>query len=569
MPFTCLWNRSASCGSADFWRASKYLLVERMTPTLPPTLATLLGPEAYPHAVDGVELVSTHVSWVLLAGEYAYKVKRPVRYPCIDLTSLERRRFLCEEELRLNRRFAPELYIDLCRVVTANGGARIERRKSAGGVDGDSGGEMVLDYAVRMRRFSRVDELDRLLDGHRIEPHELATFGHALAQTHAGLPAAPAASSWGRPEEVQAQLLRNLLECADAAAGFGSSMEVLSLRHPLQAKLTASVEWMTARRSAGRIRECHGDLHSRNIVRVRGRLVAFDCLEYDPAFRWIDTADEVGFLTSDLSARGRPLHAHAFRGGYLAESGDYHACRVLGLYEAHRALVRAKVAALSVVQNNEAGAREAARGEHLRLVTLAAGALAPKTPRLLLMSGLSGSGKTWLARQLAVRLSAVHIRSDVERKRRSGLREFAPSHSRVGDDLYSAEATDALYEGLARAAEDVLSGGITAIVDATFLKRAQRTSFVELTARCRAAAYLVWCEAPESVLRARITERSRAGRDPSEANLDVLMWQSARAEPPTAGERLDVIRVDTMRSDSLDLTLQRIGGVRPELPDQP
>ena len=533
---------------------------------LPPPLGGLLRPEAYPHPAADVELVTTHISWVLLAGEYAYKVKRPVRYPFIDLTSPERRRLLCEEELRLNRRFAPELYLEVCRVVAVNGEARMAPMPAAGAPE--PGGQ-VLDHAVRMRRFSRAEELDRLLDGHRIEPHELETFGHSLAQMHARLPAAPLASSWGQPQEIEAQLLRNLLECADAAAVFGSSGEVLALRHPLQARLRSCASWLAARRNDGRIRECHGDLHSRNLVRVHGRLVAFDCLEYEPALRWIDTADEVAFLTSDLKARGRPSHAQAFRGGYLAESGDYHACRVLALYEAHRALVRAKVAALSAARNVEAGPRDDLRGEHSRLVSLATGALTPKIPRLLLMSGLSGSGKTWLARQLAARLCAVHIRSDVERKRRAGLRELAPSHSRLGEGLYSAGATATLYDQLARAAEDVLGGGICAIVDATFLERAQRLRFAELAAKCGAPLRLIVCEAPESVLRARISQRSAARLDASEADLEVLAWQSQHAEPATGSEGIDIVRVDTTRCDTLEPTLRRIGGVSPVPSDQP
>ena len=541
-----------------------------MTPFLPGALGRLLEPEAYPHPVDGVELVTTHISWVLLAGEYAYKIKRPVRYSFVDLTSPERRRFLCEEELRLNRRFAPELYIEVCKVVVAaDGAARIEPSDAVKAAGSEANAEVILDYAVRMRRFSRTEELDRLLDGHGIEPHELEKFGRELAQMHARLPAASVTSSWGKPAEVGAGLLRNLLECADAAASFGSSREVLALQEPLRARLAASASWMAARRSDGRVRECHGDLHSRNIARIQGRLVPFDCLEYEPALRWIDTADEIAFLLSDLTARGRPLHAHAFRGGYLAESGDYHACRVLRPYESHRALVRAKVAALSAAQNGAPGAKDTLRREHLRLVSYAADALAPKKPRLLLMSGLSGSGKTWLARQLAERLSAVHIRSDVERKRRVGLRELAPSHSRLGEDLYSTEATATLYADLARAAEDVLSGGISTIVDATFLERAQRARFAELAASCGAPLHIILCEAPEPVLRARIMDRSRARRDSSEADLGVLAWQSARAEPPTADEGIEVIRVDTVRGDAIDLTLRSVGGVPPGLSGQP
>jgi uncharacterized protein len=530
--------------------------------SLPHVLAGLLQPGAYAHPVDEVELVTTHVSWVLLAGDYAYKIKRPVRYPFIDLSSLERRRFLCEEELRLNRRFAPALYLDVCTVVTADGVARMRYPAPGSAADSRTDARAILEYAVRMCRFSRAEELDRLLDAHRLEPHELEMFGRELAQIHSRLPAALVTSPWGRPEELQRQLLRNLLECAQVATVFDTADEVLALRHGMQEKLEACVSWMAARRGYGRIRECHGDLHSRNIVRVRGRLVAFDCLEYEPAWRWIDTTDEIAFLTSDLQARGRALHAQAFRGGYLAESGDYHGCRVLRLYEAHRALVRAKIAAVAAAEQPDVTAKDALRQEHLRLVRLARGALAPGMPRLLLMSGLSGSGKTWLARQLAQRLSGVHIRSDVERKRRAGLRELAPSHSRLGEDLYSAEMTATVYADLARAAEDALSGGIPAIVDATFLERAQRGRFVELAARCGAPLQLILCEAADEVLRTRITERTRARRDPSEADLGVLAWQWTRLEPPTADEGIDVIRVDTVQPDALELTLRNIGGPR-------
>lgn len=540
-----------------------------MSDSLPPILEGLLGPTAYSHPVGEVELVTTHISWIFLAGDYAYKIKRPVRYSFIDLTTLERRRFFCEEELRLNRRFAPELYIEVCKVLSAEGIARMEGSEPAGARGSALDTELILDYAVRMRRFARAEELDRLLDARRIEPHELETFGHELAQLHARLPAAPAAAAWGRPQAVQAHLLQNLQECADAARVFGASADVLALQDGLQARLAASTSWMDARRASGRIRECHGDLHSRNIVRVRGRLVPFDCLEYDPALRWIDTADEIAFLTSDMKARERPLRAHAFRTGYLAESGDYHACRVLALYETHRALVRAKIAALSATQNADAGAREALRREHGRLVTFAREALAPKAPRLLLMSGLSGSGKTWLARQLAARLSAVHIRSDVERKRRAGLRELAPSHSRLGEGLYSPEATAMLYEDLARAADDVLSGDITAILDATFLERAQRAHFTELAARHGACLHLIHCEAPEQLLRARITERSRTRSDSSEAGLEVLAWQSAHAEPVMADEGIDVIGVDTAGTSPLELALRGIGGALAGSSDQP
>ena len=523
-----------------------------MNVSLPSVLAGLLRPEAYPHPVDRIELVETHISWVLLAGPYAYKIKRPVRYDFIDLTSRDRRRFLCEEELRLNRRFAPELYLDVCRIVSANGGVAI--------VAGRNDEARTIEYAVKMQRFSDIDALDRLLDARRIHPQELESFGRALAQIHARLPAASIASKWGTSAEIHAQLIRNLLECAEASATFDGSNDVLALRQPLEQKIVDAAASMEARRANGSVRECHGDLHTRNIVRIRGRLIAFDCLEYDPAFRWIDVADEIAFLLSDLRARDRPRHAHAFRSGYLGESGDYDACRVLSLYESHRALVRAKVAALSAVHCEDAAQRDLLRRECSRLIEVAAEALAAQTPRMVLMSGLSGSGKTWLAQQLAERLSAVHVRSDVERKRQAGLRELGVSHAGLAEGLYSVESSAALYEGLARAADSVLTGGISVILDATFLRRAQRARFIELAASRGVPLRLIQCEAPQPVLRARIVERSRLRRDASEADLKVLEWQAAHLEALAPEEEIEVIRIDTAHPDALNRTLRALGG---------
>jgi len=519
-----------------------------MSARLPPHLAGLENPRAYPHAVAAVEIIETHISWVLLAGEFAYKIKRPVCYPFIDLRDPARRTYLCEEELRLNRRFAPELYVELCEIVRVDGEARI------------GGRGLVLEHAVRMHRFRRADELDRLLDARRVDPAELERFGRELALIHARLPAVPAGAPWGRPAEIQSLLGRNLGECAQAARVLGREAHVLSLRGPLERQLPAAAPWMAARRASGRVRECHGDLHSRNVARIGARLVAFDCIEFEPAFRWIDVAEELAMLSSDLAARGRSLHAHALRRGYLAESGDYQACRLLKLYEAHTALVRAKVAALSAAATAEPLERQSLRAEHLRLVAHAAAALerSSATSRLILMCGLSGSGKTWLARLLAERLLAVHLRSDVQRKRRAGLDQLAASRSAPGAGLYTAEATAAVYDDLARAAEDVIAGGYSAIVDASFLRRAPRAQFVALGRRLGAPLHIVCCEAAPAVLRARIAERRRTGRDPSEADESVLEWQLAHREPLRPQEQIDAIEVSTADSHALDRVEQHI-----------
>jgi hypothetical protein len=326
----------------------------------------------------------------------------------------------------------------------------------------------------------------------------------------------------------------------------------------LEQRLPLAAEAMAVRRTNGRIRECHGDLHSCNVVRLGTRLVPFDCLEYEPAFRWIDVADEVAFLASDLCGRERPLHAHAFVSGYLAESGDYHACRILRLYEAHRALVRAKVAALSAADLGGRPELESLRQEHGRLVTLAARKLVRRAPVLVLMCGLSGSGKTWLARLLAVRLLAVHLRSDVERKRCAGLDALARSRPGVAAGLYSSSMSAQVYDDLARAAEDILSGGFTAIIDATFLRREQRTRFAQLGGRLGAIVRLMYCDAPAHTLRARIAARAASGADPSEADESVLDWQLSHFELPRPEEPVEAIRVETAEPGALEKVLYAI-----------
>lgn len=516
---------------------------------LPDSLRGLLSPRAYPHAVESVRLIETHISWVLLAGEFAYKIKRPVRYPFIDLREPQRRRFLCEEELRLNRRFAPQLYLGVCRVVDQGGHAAI----AAPGSDGPT-----LEYAVRMRRFEARDELDRLLEGGNVDPCELQTFGQDLAALHASFPAASPDSPWGRAQDIEALMIRNLLECAEASGSLGTAEPVLDLQPLLRRSLSAAAAPLAARRAGGHIRECHGDLHSRNMVRLGGRLVAFDCLEYEPAFRWIDVADEVAFLSSDLTARERPLHAHAFVGGYLGRSGDYSACRVLRLYEAHRALVRAKIAALEAAAEPREEPRQPLRREYDARLAHAARSLAAGTPVLLLMCGLSGSGKTWLARQLAERLLAVHVRSDVERKRRAGLDALARTQSGIAQGLYSSRTSAAVYDDLARAAEDIVAGGCSAIIDAAFLRREQRTRLAELGARVGVPTRLVYCDAPIETLRARVAARVRGGGDASDADAAVLDWQLSHFERLLPDEPLEIIRVETAEPDALATVLRRL-----------
>jgi uncharacterized protein len=495
--------------------------------SLPDRLHALLYPRAYPHPVRAVDLIETHISWVLLTGRFAYKVKRPVHYPFVDLRSPAQRRALCHEEVRLNRRFAPKLYLDVRPVRYRRGEARI------------GGAGPIIEHAVRMREFPRSQQLDALLRGRRIEPAELEDFGADLARVHQRLPAARAGQGWGEPSSQISMIKHNAAECVRAAAALGARRALRALQVSLGEWADAAWPLLAQRFAAHRVRECHGDLHAGNIVRQERRLLPFDCLEFDPALRWIDVADEVSFLVADLHARERPLHAQAFLNGYLASSGDYQACLLMPVFRAHRALVRAKVTALSGATRATAWARPPAR--ELRrafagYLEIARAALAPRRPALVLMSGVSGSGKTWLARRLAPALDAIHVRSDIERRRLAGIAPTARSGSALAQGLYARAMTRAVYDRLADCAADALAGGYTTIVDATFGRSEDRIRFRALAASLGVHLCIVYCHAPTKVLRRRISTRQRMRKDPSEATIEVLHWQEAQFVPPARQE---------------------------------
>jgi aminoglycoside phosphotransferase family enzyme/predicted kinase len=511
-------------------------------------LQELLAPAAWPHPVAGLQVVETPISWVLLTGRYAYKIKRPVRLEYLDQRTLQRRAQLCAEELRLNQRFAPELYL---------GVRAIRRDADRLRVDGDApGGGTAFEYAVCMRQFERSQELDRLVAGAAVSADELAVFGRELAALQAGLAPALPDAPWGSAERVRELVLANLEQCRHAAAAFDTAAQVEALRAPLERVLERSAALLGARRAAGHIRECHGDLHARNIVRLDGRLRAFDCVEFEPAFRWIDVADDVAFLVADLETLGAPRLALAFLQGWLEASGDWQACRLLPLYQAHRALVRAKVAALS--SDARASESPSLRRAHLAYLAHAAGVLGARRPCLLLMSGLSGSGKTWLAARLAPELGALHLRSDIERKRAAGLAPLQASGSAPGRALYAPEATAAVYRALRAQASDILDGGRSVIVDATFLQATERAGWRALAAAQAVPFGVIHCEAPPALLRSRISARRAAGADASEADLAVLEWQLERAEPAGPEERSTLIEADTSRADVLDAVLRAL-----------
>jgi uncharacterized protein len=501
---------------------------KRATPTRrerkPSIVAALARPAAYDHDVESVRVAETHISWVFLTGEYAYKVKKPVKFPFLDFSTLELRRRFCEEELRLNRRLAPQLYLA---VVPIGGDDKAPR----------VGVEPAIEYAVKMREFPEDARLDRLLAAGALAPEPLRVFGERLARFHAEQP--PLA-----PRQPAASALAAALENLDelrASLPARELRELAALRNWTEERAASIAPAIESRAALGRYRECHGDLHLENLLALHGEILAFDALEFDARLRETDVMSEASFLTMDLAAHGRADLAYDFLTAYLEASGDYDGLDVLRFYAVHLALVRTKVRALKAAQKS-ATAGHSALAPYLET---ARDFVAPRAPLLLITHGLSGSGKTHVTQALIGGLHAVRVRSDLERKRLHGLAASAHSGSAVGGGLYDAGSTARTYARLAEIAGAAVRNGFDAIVDATFLRRTERDTFSRIAKQHNARFAILDCVAPEEVLRRRIAARAAESRDASEANLEVLDHQLAEQDPLGGDEQRAAIRVPT------------------------
>ena len=516
-----------------------------------PLFAALLDPACYPHPVAGVRVLETHISWILLTGEYAYKIKKPVYLGFLDFSTLELRRQYCEEELRLNRRLAPALYLDLVEFRGTSAGPRI-------------GGEgPVLEYAIRMREFPQESLASRALARGAFGAAEIDALAELIAQFHAGAPLAQASDRFGTPEAVLAAALQNFEQMLPRVKAAPVDRALRVLRRWTEHEFAARSDAIASRKRLGFVRECHGDLHLGNIIVLEGRPVPFDCIEFNDELRWIDVMNEAAFLAMDLEDRGRSDLGWRFLNRYLEATGDYAGLSVLRFYLVYRALVRAKVHLLRSLQPGLLRAEKSRLARaFLGYVELAGQLAAPGRAALILAHGLSGSGKTTLTQPLVEALGAVRVRSDLERKRAHGLAPLASSGSGVGSGLYSAVINATTYRRLGEVARDALRAGFSVVVDAACLKRAEREAFRALAEQLEAPFTILDFRAPLDVLRARITQRLARANDASEADLAVLERQLAAREPLTPAEMATSFVVDATAPPSHEMWRQLIGRLR-------
>jgi hypothetical protein len=492
--------------------------------SLPALIQGLLLPTAYPHPVGTVRLIETHISWVLIADEFAYKVKKPIDLGFLDFSTLDRRRFCCAEEVRLNRRLAPEIYLGSVPITGPVAHPRLDGEGPA------------LEWAVRMRAFPADATLDREAC---VTPEQIDAIADTVARFHADIDPAPGDSEFGTPEAVWYPVDQNFqqirgLDPAALALPVLERVEAWS-----RAEFNRLGNHFSARKRGGYVRECHGDLHLGNIAWVHEQPLIFDCIEFNPKLRFIDITSEVAFLFMDLMSRGLEGLAWRFHNRWLELSGDYDGLTAFRFYLVYRAMVRAKVAGIRGAQGDPHGQQDM-----LTYLHLAERLAQPSQPFLILMHGLSGSGKTWLSQRLLENLGCLRLRSDVERKRLAGLPPTEPSQSGLATGIYSADMTQRTFSHLRSAASRLLMENYPVIVDATFLQSAARHPFLGLAADMSVPLRIVSLLIAPERLQSRILGRQARGGDASEADLSVLAQQLRNSESLDGAESSMAIMID-------------------------
>jgi uncharacterized protein len=497
----------------------------------------LLDARAWPGATQ-VDHIETHISHVFLTGKFAYKIKKPLDLGFLDFSTLEKRREFCEEELRINRRLAPELYLAVVPIAGTPAAPLVE------------GSGTPVEYALKMRQFSQDGLLERVLERGELTGQLIDALAAEVACFHATIPRAAPQSGYGSVDSIVAPAMQNFEQLAPL---LGDTAVLDGLRGWTDRENRRLSARFDERLRAGYVRECHGDLHLANIVLIDGRVRIFDAIEFNPALRWIDVMNEIAFVAMDLAARGREALAARFVNAYLEHTGDYEGVRVLRYYVVYRALVRAKVAAMRAAQSDLAEeARAALRDKVQRHLALAQRTAEGTHPVLVINHGLSGSGKTFWSQAVLESIGAVRIRSDVERKRAHGLGASARTKAEVGSGMYAADATRETYARLGMLSEAVLDGGYPVLVDATFLKRWQRDAFRDLAQRFGVPFRIAHFVARHETLMARVARRSAQGVDASEAGLEVLEAQLRSLEPLSPDEEAVSVRFDTDQASAGD-----------------
>lgn len=499
-------------------------------------IAALHNGSIIPHADDDWQLIETHISWVILCGDFAYKIKKALDLGFLDCTTLDSRRFYCEEELRLNSRLAPSLYLH---VVAITGTIAAPRLNGEGAP---------LEFAVKMQRFPARALLSELVAHNEIVPEHIDQLIVRVAEFHLRIRTATVEMAFGDPSRIHAPALENFDQLEENVDDPRHRASITRLREWTETEFQRRSLLFEQRKQMGFVRECHGDMHLGNMVLIDGVPTIFDGVEFNPDLYWIDVMSEVAFLIMDLQYHGRRDYAFRFLNGYLERTGDYAGLGIFHYYLVYRAMVRAKVASIRALQQGDNETKAVQDVQLDRYFQIALTNTQVKSPSLFITHGLSGSGKSTLSARIVEALGAIRIRSDRERQRLLGTGHQHGQPAAIDSGVYSSKATAQTYATLARLAASVIDAGYSVIVDATFLDRRQRQPFFDLADRLGVPLRILSFRADVEVLQQRITERQRKGQDISEAGLEVLAHQLSEYTELDTVEAPHTVVIDTEAS---------------------
>ncbi|MEA5505375.1 AAA family ATPase [Halotia wernerae UHCC 0503] len=504
--------------------------------TLPALIEQMLQPGFYPHAVtEPIQLVQTHISYVLLTGDYAYKLKKPANFGFLDFSTLEKRQHFCHEELRLNQRGAAELYLEVLPITQAG------EQYHLGGTSEP------VEYVLKMCQFPQESLFSKLFEQGKLNETHLEELGRVVAQYHAKIATNDYIHSFGEVPQVRAAFDENYEQTEKYIGGPQTQVQFDETKAYTERFFAERQELFESRIQNDYIRECHGDLHLRNIALWQDKILLFDCIEFNEQFRFVDVMFDIAYAVMDLEAQQRKDLSNAYLNTYIEQTGDWEGLQVLPIYLNRQSYVRAKVTSFLL---DDPGVPTAVKEEAAKTAAeyykLAWEYTKPKQGQLILMSGLSGSGKSTTAKYLARQLGAIHIRSDAVRKHLGGI----SLSERGGDDLYTAEMTQKTYARLLELGTILANQGFSVILDAKYDQQQLRQTAIAQAEKHQLPLKIISCTAPIEVLQERLVNRTG---DIADATVDLLTSQMQQAEPFTDAEKPYVQVWDTTQPQAAQL----------------
>jgi aminoglycoside phosphotransferase family enzyme/predicted kinase len=508
-------------------------------------IAALQNPDLFPHPVEQFQVIETHISWVLLTGPFAYKIKKPVNFGFLDFTTLADRAHFCAEELRLNQRLTEGLYLQVLPITGSSEAPQLD------------GQGPVIEYALQMRQFPQSQLLDAVQARGELSVEHIDALAAQIANFHQQTPRVAAEHALCNAVAIAAPMRQNFEQIRPMLSDTADLQQLDALEAWTESNFARLEPLLNQRAANGSVRECHGDIHLGNATLLEGRVVLFDCIEFNEPFRLIDIALDAAFLAMDLEDRDLKALSNRFINAWLEHTGDYQALELINFYKAYRALVRAKVSLFRLGQEQDPQQCRLILAQYRRYANLAESYSAIPASFLAITHGVSAVGKSHVAMRLVESLGAIRLRSDVERKRMLG-EQSTDLKGQINAGIYTNDASQATYQRLHQLANQVLQAGFAVVIDAAYLKREQRQAAHQVAEQTGAPMLILDCDAPDAVISARLAQRQATQQDPSDATQAIIDAQHANREALDHAEQAVSIRVDTHDTSSLGSLIARL-----------